>query len=128
MAFCRKCGIKLAEGAKYCSSCGTSCQETTANNNTIVQPQPTIVYVQSPQQQNVYVRGVEKSKGITLLLCFFLGGFGIHQFYIGNTVKGVTYLLFCWICYITGIIALIDFFIFLCMSEERFHQKYDKSN
>ncbi|MBR4379891.1 MAG: NINE protein [Bacteroidaceae bacterium] len=126
MAFCKNCGKQFVEGIKYCPSCGTICQEINANNSPIVQ-QPTIVYVQSPQQQNVYVHGVEKSKGITLLLCFFLGGFGIHQFYIGNTIKGVTYLLFCWICYITGIVAIIDFFIFLCMSEERFHQKYDKN-
>ena len=34
-----------------------------------------------------------KSKNTALLLCFFLGIFGIHQFYVGKTGKGILYLL-----------------------------------
>ena len=125
MAFCRKCGNNIVEGVKYCPVCGTNCNEQnhTAHspNNS---PQPTIVYVQTPQQQ-VYIHKVEKSKGVALLLCFFLGGLGIHQFYLGNTVQGVFYLLFSWTC-IPAIIAIFDFIIILCMSENYFHQKYDR--
>ena len=34
-----------------------------------------------------------KNKIVAILLCFFLGGFGIHRFYTGHTVLGIVYLL-----------------------------------
>ena len=34
-----------------------------------------------------------KSKLTTILLCFFLGGLGIHRFYLGYTLIGVIQLL-----------------------------------
>ena len=33
-----------------------------------------------------------KSRTVTLLLCLFLGFFGIHRFYVGKTGSGVLYL------------------------------------
>ena len=65
-----------------------------------------------------------KSKTTAAVLCFFLGGFGIHRFYLGQTGLGVLYLVFCWTL-IPGLIALIDFIGFLLMSEETFNQKYN---
>ena len=51
-----------------------------------------------------------KSKGVVLLLAFFLGGLGIHNFYIGETKKGITRLLLTMFLYGAGsILALIDF-------------------
>ncbi|MGB1146330.1 MAG: TM2 domain-containing protein [Alphaproteobacteria bacterium] len=50
----------------------------------------------------------DKSFVATILLCFFLGGFGIHSFYVGRITKGILML-------ITfgglGIWTLIDFII-----------------
>ena len=40
------------------------------------------------------------------IICFFLGSLGIHQFMLGNTGKGVLYLLTLGLC---GILPLIDF-------------------
>ena len=34
-----------------------------------------------------------KSKITAILLCFFLGGLGIHRFYLGYTLIGVIHLL-----------------------------------
>ncbi len=125
MSYCRRCGKVIPDKAKFCPSCGQSCDDITIEHQQPVTSSPTIVYVQTPQQQQVYVHKIEKSKGVALLLCFFLGGLGIHQFYLGNTVQGVFYLLFSWTC-IPALISIIDFIILLCMSEAYFHQKYDR--
>jgi TM2 domain-containing membrane protein YozV len=65
-----------------------------------------------------------KSKSTTVLLTFFLGGLGIHRFYLGQNGMGILYLVFCW-TFIPSCIALIDFFVFLFMSEYRFNNKYN---
>jgi TM2 domain-containing membrane protein YozV len=65
-----------------------------------------------------------KSKTTTVIIAFFLGGIGIHRFYLGQTGKGVMYLIFCW-TFIPSLIALIDFFGFIFMSENTFNQKYN---
>ena len=65
-----------------------------------------------------------KNKTVAVLLAFFLGGFGIHQFYLGNTTKGIFYILFFW-TFIPAFIAFIDFIILIVMSEEDFKKKYN---
>ena len=35
---------------------------------------------------------VAKNKWVAFLLCFFLGGFGIHKFYEGKIIFGIIYL------------------------------------
>lgn len=65
-----------------------------------------------------------KSKSTAALLAFFLGGLGIHRFYLGQNVMGILYLVFCW-TFIPALIAFIDFFVFIFMSESRFNYKYN---
>jgi TM2 domain-containing membrane protein YozV len=55
------------------------------------------------QQQYESVR---RDEVVGVLLALFLGGFGIHQFYLGRTGLGIFYLCFCW----TGIPSIIAFF------------------
>ena len=42
------------------------------------------------------------------IICFLLGGFGIHNFMMGETKKGILRLVTCW-CGVGGILALVDF-------------------
>lgn len=125
MSFCKKCGKELTDNARFCPQCGVDCQSSQPQSQPGVSPQQTIVYIQAPQQQSVYIHRIEKSKGVALLLCFFLGPLGIHQFYLGNTIQGVFYLLFSWTC-VPALISIIDFIILLCMNENYFHKKYDR--
>ena len=39
---------------------------------------------------------IMKNKTVAILLAFFLGGIGVHKFYLGNAMLGVVYLLLCW--------------------------------
>lgn len=69
---------------------------------------------------------MEKSKVTTILLTLFLGGLGIHKFYLGQKVKGILYLIFCWTS-IPTILALIDVVKFLIWDNEKF-QNYVENN
>ena len=52
----------------------------------------------------------EKERLVTLLLCWFLGIFGVHRFYIGKTCTG---LLMLFTLGIFGIWTFIDLIIIL---------------
>jgi TM2 domain-containing membrane protein YozV len=65
-----------------------------------------------------------KNKYIAAVLAFFIGGLGVHKFYLGKTSSGILYLVFCW-TFIPAILALIDMILLLCMSEDEFNKKYN---
>jgi TM2 domain-containing membrane protein YozV len=74
----------------------------------------------------------DKNKIVAALLAFFLGGLGIHKFYLGKNGAGLTMLL----CTLFGIIllflptiimaiiAFIEFIIYLVISDEEFEARY----
>ena len=68
-----------------------------------------------------------KSKNIAALLAFFLGGLGVHKFYLGQTMQGIIYLVFCW-TYVPAIIGFIECIMFLFMSDAEFQKKYCSGN
>ena len=65
-----------------------------------------------------------KSKTTAAILAFFLGGFGIHRFYLNQPGLGILCLFFFW-TFVPAIIAFIDFIIFLTMDERTFNAKYN---
>jgi TM2 domain-containing membrane protein YozV len=67
-----------------------------------------------------------KSKSTAAILAFFLGGIGVHRFYLNQIGLGFLYLIFCWTL-IPSIIAFVDFIIFLAMGEGSFNKKYNNA-
>lgn len=66
---------------------------------------------------------MKKSRVLAAVLAFFLGGLGIHKFYVGKMGWGIAYLLFCW----TGVPAIIGFvegIIYLFSDDTTFNSKY----
>jgi TM2 domain-containing membrane protein YozV len=66
-----------------------------------------------------------KNRITTAFLALFLGGIGVHRFYLGQIAKGIFSILLCW-TFIPLIIGIFDFVIFLLMSPEFFDYKYNK--
>ena len=64
-----------------------------------------------------------RSRVAAALFAFFLGGLGIHKFYLGRTGEGVIYLIFFW-TFIPAIVAFIEGIIYLTMGDDEFAQKY----
>jgi TM2 domain-containing membrane protein YozV len=58
------------------------------------------------------------------VIAFFLGGFGIHKFYLGQNVAGILYLLFFW-TFIPSIIAFFEFLFLLFMSDRAFDAQFN---
>lgn len=103
--FCRDCGATLNARAEICPACG------------IRQiPAPSII-----QLGAIAPNG--RSKLAAILLAFFLGGFGIHKFYLGQIGWGIVYLLLCW-TFIPAFVAIIEAILLLVMSDERFNAKF----
>ena len=64
-----------------------------------------------------------KSRATAGFLALFLGGLGIHKFYLGQPVMGILYILFCW-TWIPLILGLIEAIVYFSMSDEKFQAKY----
>lgn len=103
--FCYKCGNELYAEAVICPKCG------------VAQP--------SLKKEN-------RSKVGAALFAFFLGGFGIHKFYLGNKKWGLIYLLVGIFTLGVGtaifwLISFVEGIIFLSMSEDAFNAKYNSA-
>lgn len=94
--FCTTCGKQIHEKAEICPHCG----------------------VRQPMAAS---KG--KDKTTAGLLAIFLGGLGVHKFYLGQGGMGVLYLLFSW-TFIPVIIGFIEGIIYLSMSDSDFSNKY----
>jgi TM2 domain-containing membrane protein YozV len=77
----------------------------------------------------------ERSRVAAALLAFFLGGLGVHKFYMNKPGAGVVMLLiglFGWILLfptlIICLIALVEFVIYLTMTDEAFDATYIQGN
>ena len=95
-AVCLKFGVKVGSGSSYCGNCG--------------QPvQPNADYCLNcgcaVKEEKTYA-GYDKI--LMALLAFFLGGFGVHNFLMGEVKKGVIKIITTFCFGIGYILALID--------------------
>ncbi len=65
-----------------------------------------------------------KNRGVAILLTFFLGGFGVHKFYLGDNIIGLLYFFFCW-TFIPSLLSIFDFIGLILMSEQNFNIQYN---
>ena len=98
-AICLKCGVKTGEGNKFCANCG---KEVSPNAEVCV-----ACGVSLKKQAGGNLNGQDKI--VMLLVCFFLGGLGIHNFMMGETKKGIVKIVASFCLYLGWILALIDF-------------------
>jgi len=64
-----------------------------------------------------------KSRIAAALFAVFLGGLGIHKFYLGQVGRGILYLLFA-CTMIPAIIGFIEGILLFGMSDEFFNTKF----
>lgn len=87
-----------------------------------VPPVPPPMYNQNNLANGINPAWPIKSKGVAAILAIFLGGFGIHKFYLGKAGMGILYLLFCW-TYIPAIIGFVEGIIYLASNDHNFQVK-----
>ena len=87
--FCGNCGKEVNPGAAICTNCGAALKAIPAAG---------------------IAGGEQKSKLVAVLLAFFLGSIGIHDFYLGYNKNGIIKIVLT-VCTGVGggIWALIDF-------------------
>jgi TM2 domain-containing membrane protein YozV len=89
------------------------------------EPKPTqIQKADDNTQATQATHGSGKSQIVALVLAFFLGGLGIHRFYLGYTTIGIIQLLTAGGC---GIWALIDFIRILLDDLKPMNGDYDET-
>ncbi|MFC6787025.1 TM2 domain-containing protein [Halobaculum halobium] len=97
--FCSSCGEVIKKEAEICTECGVRQSSAGASGSG------------------------SKDKTSAALLAIFLGGLGAHHFYLGNTGRGIIYLVFSW-TFIPLLVGLIEGIIYLTKSEDEFQRQY----
>ncbi len=113
MAFCSKCGKELKEGENFCPDCGTKVGGSFTENRS-----EDLNRFMSTEREGYETSPYSRLVAAILAcpLTLGLGLLGIHLFYLGNTKRGLTYLLVTillgWLViplFVIFVLALIDF-------------------
>ena len=105
MKKCPFCAEEIQDSAIKCKHCGSN------------------LIMQEPNK-NAGGPNKGRSRIVAALLALFLGGIGIHKFYLGKSI-GILYILFCW-TFIPAIVAFFEAIFLLLMTDEKFDQAYNR--
>ena len=111
---CLDCGVRVGNGNKYCQYCGCA-----------VHPEQDIcLSCGADLKQTTGDIPSDKNKTVAILLCLFLGCLGVHNFYLGETKKGLFRILMTLCCGIGEILALVDLILLLIGSYKHSTETY----
>ena len=96
---CVKCGVAKGQGSNYCHNCGKP-----------VAPEASVC-LNCGVANKPKASADSKSKLAAGLLGIFLGGFGVHNFYLGYTSKAVTQLVLTIVGYVLCCIGIGIFLV-----------------
>lgn len=117
---CLNCGVKKGNGTSFCDGCG---EKKKSDRQDVCLSCGKDFKKLSLNLSN------SKTKVITLLLWFFLGGFGAHCFYVGRTGKAITYICLTLGGFITfGITSIISFIMLIIDLIKILTDKFEDSN
>lgn len=112
--FCRNCGKEIPNQAVVCVGCGSAVNTGTnfcPNCGNPTNPGAAVCTACGV----ALVSGEAKSKIVAGLLGIFLGGLGIHNFYLGNTNRAIIQIVVSFVtCGIGGIWGFIEGILILC--------------
>ena len=100
---CLGCGVKVGDGTNFCQNCGSP-----------VDPNAAVCVKCGFALNNVPAGSARKSKLAAGLLGIFLGGFGIHIFYLGYTGKAIAQIITNFCFGIGAIWGFIEGILILC--------------
>ncbi len=118
---CPQCGAPVDANAKKCEYCGAAI--TQAQEKSAAPEVERVVYVKQEQANPERANWPIKNKVVAGILALLLGSLGIHKFYLGQTFKGILYIVFCW-TYIPSILGFIEGIMIFCSNDENFQIKY----
>jgi TM2 domain-containing membrane protein YozV len=138
--FCTQCGTSMSSGAATCTACGFAMyagRNNCWNCGTHTAAGQAVCTSCGAAVVGGNVAKGSKSKIAAGLLAIFLGGFGIHKFYLGYTTPAVIMLVagvigFCGsflllpllLLIATSIVGFIEGIIYLTKSDAEFEQIY----
>lgn len=104
-AVCVKCGVPAGQGVNFCPNCG----KQTAPG--------AVVCISCGISLSQVIQGAQKSKLTAGLLGIFLGAWGVHNFYLGNTKRGIIQIVVTLVtCGVGGLWGLVEGIMILCGS------------
>ncbi|MCM1048465.1 MAG: TM2 domain-containing protein [Clostridiales bacterium] len=109
---CPECNCKISDKALSCPKCGRPLSMGSAFND--FPPLDAGIYTSN---EDIYAQNMEeslKSRLVAFLLCFFLGCFGAHRFYVGKTKSAILMIVLCILVIPSTIWAFVDFVMIIC--------------
>ena len=98
--YCTDCGKAIKQKAEVCIHCGV--------------------------RQRSAKPVTDKNRWAAVALAWFLGGFGVHKFYLGQRTQGIWMLLFFWTL-IPACIAFVEAILLVFMSDQTFAEKFSST-